>query len=79
MGKLLDAVAAETRAKGPRCTVGRLLTVLPKDILADLMVACDGPDTSTAISRGLHTLGYELGHNALQRHRRGDCGCGRTS
>jgi len=79
MGKLLDAVAAEARPQGPRCGVGRLLTDIPKDVRADLLAAFDSPATATAIARALHTLGYKIGHYALQRHRRGDCGCGRAS
>lgn len=75
---LLDAVKAETQRPGGRCTVARLADKLPADVLADLnRVLADVDIPATAIARGLGRLGFECGHFALQRHRRGSCGCPR--
>lgn len=80
MGKLSDLIVAENRATGPRCTVAIALATLPRDVVADLRAAmADAAVTSSGISRALAKLGHSLSPYTLQRHRRGECGCGKTS
>jgi hypothetical protein len=77
MGKLIDLIATENRQPGPRCTVAEALASLPKDVAKDLRDALGSTEASTRISRALLKLGHPLGMYPIQRHRRGDCACGR--
>lgn len=77
MGKLAEAICAETRGNGARCSVAALLVKLPKDLRADLEAALSDGKPATAIARALTGIGYPVGPFPLQRHKRGDCGCAR--
>jgi hypothetical protein len=78
MSDLAAAIAANAKKKGTRCTVRTLLDNLPVGERADLQAALDNPIVAaSAISRGLASVGYEVGQHVITRHRRGDCLCGR--
>lgn len=79
MSKLADAIAAAgSKGHGPRCSVTGLLEKLPKADRAELLaILADAATQTSAIHRGLTSLGHTIGLSALQRHRRGECGCAR--
>jgi len=80
MGKLADAITAESTWPGPRCTVCQFLAgPIPKDVRAELDAALVSATPSTVLAKALVRLGYDVKHGPLQRHRRGDCSRGRTS
>lgn len=73
---LADAIAANVRKRGPRCGVTLLDEQLAEPQRADFRAALgNGTIPSTAISKGLATLGHDLPFLTIQRHRRGDCDC----
>ena len=73
----LSEFSALARAKGPRCTLERP-ALKPAD-LEKLKAALAAPSiTSVAIARWLEDHGIELTSYVVQRHRRGDCRCGRA-
>ena len=72
----LSEFAAHTRAKGPRCTLEK--PGLKPAEAEKLKAALAAPSiTSVAIARWLEGHGIELTSYVVQRHRRGDCRCGR--
>ena len=78
MGKLADAIKAETRGTGTKCGVKALN--LAKDIRADLDAAlADTTVTAAAIARALTSLGHQVSRSTIARHRSGECQCGRAS
>lgn len=77
MSKLAAAIADEVIGHGPNCSVAELLGRLPKDLVGDLNEALASAVPATAISRALVKLGHDMSASPLQRHRRGDCSCGR--
>jgi hypothetical protein len=78
MGKLADAIAANTMSHGPECRVAAVLGKLTKADQADLHAAvADISLPATAIGRGLRSLGHTVSDSQLQRHRRGECACPR--
>lgn len=77
MGKLADAIKAETRGSGTVCTISVLN--LPRDIRADLDAALrDAAVTSAAVARALTALGFQVSRTTIARHRNGECQCGRA-
>lgn len=61
---------------GPSCTIGRLLTTLPKAESAALRAMLeDVAWASSSILRALREEGHAIGKEAVARHRRGDCSC----
>ena len=81
-GGLLAAIRAQAEATsrpGPRCTIGKLLLVLPADDAADLQAALDDDNISAAaIAAVLTDRGWPMSHAPVQRHRRrgnGGCSC----
>lgn len=82
MGKLLDAIASETSRGKPICGVATLRCTLSSEpeLLADFEHAlADDGTYATVLSRVLDSMGYKIGSDAIQRHRRGECHCGRAS
>lgn len=78
MPSLAEAIAANVRQQGPRCTVANLLPRLSKAEVKDLDAALGDPTIpATAIAQGLTAVGHKVSHSSLQRHRRGQCGCAR--
>jgi hypothetical protein len=76
---LADLIAAENHRPGPECTVKRVLAVLPPKDAATLTKALtDVALTSAGLTRALRRLdlGFPVGNEAVQRHRKGECGCG---
>lgn len=81
MGSLLARIteAAGTQ-RGPRCTVAVVLAKLDGSDRTDLEHALENRDvTASAIFRVLREDGHNIGDQAIGRHRRGECACGRTS
>jgi len=74
----LSEFAAHTRAKGPRCTLEKpgLKPAEAEKLKAALAATSI---TSVAIARWLEGHGIELTSYVVQRHRRGDCRCGRAA
>ena len=74
----LSEFAAHKRAKGPRCTLQKPGLKAPE--MEKLEAALVAPSiTSVAIARWLEDHGVELTAYVVQRHRRGDCRCGRAA
>jgi len=74
----LSEFAAHKRAKGPRCTLQKPGLKAPE--MEKLEAALAAPSiTSVAIARWLEDHGVELTAYVVQRHRRGDCRCGRAA
>lgn len=67
-----------TQHAGPRCTVGKMLALIPPDDRATLVTwLADDTFTSTAIARELKDeYGESPSGFTIGRHRRGDCSCG---
>jgi len=85
----LDAVLASgPPRRGPECSVGAVLTVLPADTAARLIhvLTVPKPDgmmvPTTTLSEILAAAGHQVKPDALQRHRRrllgkqNGCSCG---
>lgn len=75
---LRDALHAEREAskKGPDCGVSIVLARVDKaDRDALLAFLADREVPATAISRALKAEGHNVGHAAVQRHRKGQCRC----
>ena len=76
---LAQALAATPKPKpGPKCAVHRILqTMTPED--ADTLRAAL-TDTATfghlRLFRALRALHFDLGRDAISRHRAGECACG---
>lgn len=71
----LASEAARIR-RGPPCSIDLLLRTMAPADADELRTAMDDPLVySTALARVLRKRGHEVGHYALQRHRRGDCSC----
>lgn len=74
----LSEFAALKRDKGPRCTLEKP-GLKPADA-EKLKAALAAPSiTSVAIARWLENHGMDLTAYVVQRHRRGDCRCGRAA
>lgn len=80
MGKLSDLIQKDQRPGVATCSVALLLRTLPKAEAADLRAAvADAAVTGAAISRALTAFGHRVTTNTVNRHRRGECGCGQAS
>lgn len=79
-GSLLDAIKAAAQARhGATCTTGMLLERLAVQDRNDLDAAiADRTIPATVIAKVLTAAGHRVSVDALQRHRRGACACGRT-
>lgn len=73
-----DALTKEqaTYRKGPSCTVGIVLATSPESDSIRAAIA-DEAIPGTVISRALGQTGAKVKAEAVQRHRRGACGCER--
>lgn len=77
MGKLADLIDKDKQPGHVECGVTLLLASLPKTDAADLRAAlADASIAGTSISRALAAIGHKLRGATIQRHRRGECGCG---
>lgn len=73
---LAAAIAASKTPGGQTCTTRVVRGQLTPSDQADLDTALADESTSTAaIARALTSIGHKISASALQRHRRGDCGC----
>jgi hypothetical protein len=80
MGQLADLIQQSKRPNGPVCATANLLHTLPKAEAADLRAAlADQSVPGTSIARALVKLGHKISGSTIQRHRRGECGCGTPS
>ena len=78
MGRLSEAIAADpARYFGALCTVAKARAQLGPDDLTDLDAALAQGVPSSAICRALDQIGVHVTQGSMQRHRRGDCTCGR--
>lgn len=76
--RLADALAATPeRHTGPQCSVGRALVELD-GADADALRAALADETITAarLAAALRSIGVDVGHATINRHRRRDCRCG---
>jgi hypothetical protein len=78
--RLLDEIRNNKKGLGgPTCTVKVLEQTFTPDDYADLLAAFSEPLVPTsAIWRALDQRGINVSQGALQRHRRGECRCGRA-
>ena len=78
--RLLDEIRANINGPGgPVCTVKRLGDLFGAEDYADLLAAFSEPMVPTAaIWRALNARGVNVSLGSLQRHRRGECICGRA-
>lgn len=60
-------------AKGPRCSICKLLQTLPEDDQMALLEALESSLHSTFIQRAIMAEGHKIGRGSVARHRRGDC------
>ncbi|CAB4173508.1 hypothetical protein UFOVP955_32 [uncultured Caudovirales phage] len=77
---LADAFTTPTRTiHGPTCGVYKILGTLESKDFETLSAVLDknSPWTSTQIAAILSDQGHPIKADALQRHRRGACECGR--
>jgi hypothetical protein len=85
MTKLEEALASiPARRRGPICTLGGLLRTLPAEEFAALtkLIEDDGATRtpSASLSIAIETAyGFNVHRQTIDRHRRGECACGRTS
>lgn len=81
MAGLASAIAVEAQQRrGARCMVLVVRRRLDAEDAAALDEALVSPTTSgAAIVRALTQSGHTITENSVQRHRRGDCSCGRTA
>lgn len=78
MSRLAEALDAQVIFKGPRCGVGSILVALDAADADELRgILTDDTRPSTSIARALQSLGYDVGHWAIARHRRRECSCSR--
>ena len=79
-GSLFDKIkTASESIPGGTCTAGKLLEALTPADRADLEAAlADRSIPATIIAKVLTETGHKIGDDAVQRHRRGACACGRT-
>ncbi len=67
---------AETRDRGPKCSVGIALKKLSGKQRAEVQQALADPDIQHAsIMRGFQALKLDVGRMAIGRHRNGECRC----
>ena len=73
---LREAVMAEMRPQGGKCSVGQAREGMSPELLGELDdLLRDRAMPSAAIARALRSMNYELSESALNRHRAGDCKC----
>ena len=77
MGSLSEEIRREAATKkGPVCGVERVVNALGDDDAADLLMALDDDDiTSAAIARALSGRGHAIKAYTLRRHQLGECSC----
>lgn len=66
----------ETRKRGPKCSVGKLLAKSSSEdraALQDALAADPDEWPTVAIARAI-----QIGAHTVRRHRRGDCSCDRN-
>lgn len=75
----LEAEKAASR-KGPLCGIAKVQATLdPADLKAlDGYLADRDGITSAVIYRALRAEGHTVGKNTIERHRKGECHCGRA-
>lgn len=72
-----DALAEITELSSTECVVGQAVQKVPEDLRVGLIKALN-PDSglpSTAIWKWLRREGISMSDRAIQRHRKGQCGC----
>lgn len=76
----MDDIKAETRRAGGKCPIPAMAkSGHSKKLVADALAAVADPTLSArAVSAALAKHGIEVGQNGIQRHRRGECACGRS-
>lgn len=75
---LMDEINREHRGPAPKCPVHKLLELMGGSDAADLKKAVDDQlIPATVISRVLARKNLTLKPEAISRHRRKECGCGK--
>ena len=73
---IFDGIEDEAQRRGPECGVSLLRAKLDKaDAAALERVLADHSIPGTLIKKRLAAAGHTIGHDTVQRHRRGACGC----
>jgi len=67
----------EVARKGPPCTVGEALAALTAEDREAALGALGGPHTGRQIAAAFAACGVRVEASTVNRHRRGDCRCGR--
>lgn len=79
VGNLAAALTAQsTRTRGPRCSLGVLITTLDDTDRKALIAALD-PNSGvegSVIASALSLEGHKIKGHTVRRHRNGECGCG---
>lgn len=79
MGKqsILDEIAAAAVGPGGTCTVGKALASMTAADRGEFEAAMGGAYPGVAIARVMQARGHDVKPNAVQRHRKQECACGR--
>lgn len=80
MSSLLDNLADPKYSyrKGPECSVSIALRQMDEPIAKKFLAAmANAGAPSTEIAKAVEELGYQVRYEAVQRHRRGACRCGK--
>lgn len=76
---ILDEVNAATTRSSHRCTIAVALSNLDPATRAEFVEVIAGDAQGSAIARVLSRhFGRDVRPQTLQRHRRGECSCGRS-
>ena len=76
---LLSEIEAAATNRGTICSVYRVREALSKADQADLDTAlADNGIAGSQIARALSARGHKVKGDTVQRHRKGDCACGRA-
>ena len=79
MGRIADAVVAETQRPGPKCGIGQALDAMTDTDAAEFNELLDQAPvgvTFASLRRFLRSEGFPVGDYACQRHKEGVCACG---
>lgn len=78
-GGLLAAMRARDDRPGPQCSIVAMLAKMTPADADDVRTAiADDSIRASSITAVLRDAGHQLGIDAVARHRRGACACGRA-
>ena len=73
---LAEAIAAQVKPAGPKCSVRTLIETLPESDRKVMVEALANPAIlASQLARAIETTGTRMLGQTIARHRRGECGC----